>query len=87
MLESSKRWWKCRNRFNEVGFVPSNILEPIAHIDPLDGGQGPPKVGPHTRTRTHARTHRRLCVHTNSQIHTENIIEGITQDSNQGCTQ
>ncbi|CAL8379214.1 unnamed protein product [Gadus morhua 'NCC'] len=44
VLESSKRWWKCRNRFNEVGFVPSNILEPIAHIDPLDGGQGPPKA-------------------------------------------
>ncbi|XP_059892851.1 LOW QUALITY PROTEIN: epidermal growth factor receptor kinase substrate 8-like protein 1 [Gadus macrocephalus] len=44
VLESSKRWWKCRNRFNEVGFVPSNILEPVAHIDPLDGGQGPPKA-------------------------------------------
>ncbi|CAL8264216.1 unnamed protein product [Arctogadus glacialis] len=44
VLESSKRWWKCRNRFNEVGFVPSNILEPVAHIDPLEGGQGPPKA-------------------------------------------
>ncbi|CAL8305253.1 unnamed protein product [Boreogadus saida] len=44
VLESSKRWWKCRNRFNEVGFVPSNILEPLAHIDPLEGGQGPPKA-------------------------------------------
>ncbi|XP_028845988.1 epidermal growth factor receptor kinase substrate 8-like protein 1 [Denticeps clupeoides] len=33
VIESSKRWWKCRNRFNEVGFVPSNILEPIAHIE------------------------------------------------------
>ncbi|KAJ7985033.1 hypothetical protein DPEC_G00360930 [Dallia pectoralis] len=33
VVESSKRWWKCRNRFNEVGFVPFNILEPVAHIN------------------------------------------------------
>ncbi|XP_030611229.1 epidermal growth factor receptor kinase substrate 8-like protein 1 isoform X1 [Archocentrus centrarchus] len=33
VIESSKRWWKCRNRFNQVGFVPFNILEPVAHID------------------------------------------------------
>ncbi|KAF7652619.1 hypothetical protein LDENG_00094520 [Lucifuga dentata] len=33
VIESSKRWWKCRNRFNQVGFVPFNILEPMAHID------------------------------------------------------
>lgn len=33
VVESSKRWWKCRNRFNQVGFVPFNILEPVAHID------------------------------------------------------
>ncbi|XP_050953612.1 epidermal growth factor receptor kinase substrate 8-like protein 1 [Labeo rohita] len=33
VLESSKRWWKCRNKFNEVGFVPFNILEPVTHID------------------------------------------------------
>ncbi|KAK2820214.1 hypothetical protein Q5P01_023173 [Channa striata] len=33
VLESSKRWWKCRNRFNEIGFVPFNILEPVTHID------------------------------------------------------
>ncbi|XP_040922557.1 epidermal growth factor receptor kinase substrate 8-like protein 1 isoform X2 [Toxotes jaculatrix] len=33
VIESSKRWWKCRNRFNQIGFVPFNILEPIAHID------------------------------------------------------
>ncbi|KAJ8245826.1 hypothetical protein GJAV_G00260710 [Gymnothorax javanicus] len=29
VIESSKRWWKCRNRFNEIGFVPFNILEPL----------------------------------------------------------
>uniref|UniRef100_A0A672PMF0 Eps8 like 1b n=1 Tax=Sinocyclocheilus grahami TaxID=75366 RepID=A0A672PMF0_SINGR len=33
VIESSKRWWKCRNKFNEVGFVPFNILEPVTHID------------------------------------------------------
>ncbi len=33
VIESSKRWWKCRNKFNEVGFVPFNILEPGTHID------------------------------------------------------
>uniref|UniRef100_A0A3Q1ENM9 EPS8 signaling adaptor L1b n=1 Tax=Acanthochromis polyacanthus TaxID=80966 RepID=A0A3Q1ENM9_9TELE len=33
VIESSKRWWKCRNRFNQIGFVPFNILEPVAHID------------------------------------------------------
>ncbi|XP_052397893.1 epidermal growth factor receptor kinase substrate 8-like protein 1 [Carassius gibelio] len=33
VVESSNRWWKCRNKFNEVGFVPFNILEPVTHID------------------------------------------------------
>ncbi|KAL4617864.1 epidermal growth factor receptor kinase substrate 8-like protein 1 isoform X3 [Arapaima gigas] len=30
VIESSKRWWKCRNRFGQVGFVPFNILEPVS---------------------------------------------------------
>ncbi|XP_037547297.1 epidermal growth factor receptor kinase substrate 8-like protein 1 [Nematolebias whitei] len=33
VIESSKRWWKCRNRFNQIGFVPFNILEPAAHVE------------------------------------------------------
>ncbi|XP_051969461.1 epidermal growth factor receptor kinase substrate 8-like protein 1 [Xyrauchen texanus] len=33
VIESSKRWWKCRNKFDEVGFVPFNILEPNIHMD------------------------------------------------------
>ncbi|XP_073346147.1 epidermal growth factor receptor kinase substrate 8-like protein 1 [Pagrus major] len=33
VIESSKRWWKVRNRFNQIGFVPFNILEPVTHID------------------------------------------------------
>ncbi|XP_077940085.1 epidermal growth factor receptor kinase substrate 8-like protein 1a isoform X1 [Gasterosteus aculeatus] len=28
LISSSKKWWKCRNRFDQIGFVPSNILEP-----------------------------------------------------------
>ncbi|KAM9489191.1 epidermal growth factor receptor kinase substrate 8-like protein 1 isoform 1-T2 [Clarias gariepinus] len=43
VIESSKRWWKCRNRFNEVGFVPFNILEPISHIE-SPGPNNPPKA-------------------------------------------
>ncbi|XP_035386257.1 epidermal growth factor receptor kinase substrate 8-like protein 1a isoform X2 [Electrophorus electricus] len=31
VIDSSKRWWKCRNTYDEIGFVPSNILEPIDH--------------------------------------------------------
>uniref|UniRef100_A0A3P8TE14 EPS8 signaling adaptor L1a n=1 Tax=Amphiprion percula TaxID=161767 RepID=A0A3P8TE14_AMPPE len=30
VVESSKRWWKCRNRFDQIGFVPFNILEPLS---------------------------------------------------------
>uniref|UniRef100_A0A8B9R736 SH3 domain-containing protein n=1 Tax=Astyanax mexicanus TaxID=7994 RepID=A0A8B9R736_ASTMX len=52
VMESSKRWWKCRNRFNEVGFVPFNILEPVSHIESPVTNK-PPKV-PHTHLlRTH----------------------------------
>uniref|UniRef100_A0A8B9LQC5 Eps8 like 1a n=1 Tax=Astyanax mexicanus TaxID=7994 RepID=A0A8B9LQC5_ASTMX len=34
VLESSKRWWKCRNNYDQIGFVPSNILEPVNHTEP-----------------------------------------------------
>uniref|UniRef100_A0A3B4DVE7 SH3 domain-containing protein n=1 Tax=Pygocentrus nattereri TaxID=42514 RepID=A0A3B4DVE7_PYGNA len=34
VIESSKRWWKCRNSYDQIGFVPSNILEPINHTEP-----------------------------------------------------
>ncbi|XP_068439105.1 epidermal growth factor receptor kinase substrate 8-like protein 1 [Clinocottus analis] len=33
VIESSKRWWKCRNRFDQIGFVPFNILDPLARVD------------------------------------------------------
>lgn len=33
VLQSSKRWWKCRNGYGEIGFVPHNILEPINHSE------------------------------------------------------
>ncbi|KAK2833622.1 hypothetical protein Q5P01_017511 [Channa striata] len=32
VVESSKRWWKCRNRFDQIGFVPFNILEPLSSV-------------------------------------------------------
>lgn len=32
VLESSDRWSKCRNRFEEIGCVPSNILEPLSAL-------------------------------------------------------
>ncbi|KAK0151798.1 Epidermal growth factor receptor kinase substrate 8-like protein 1 [Merluccius polli] len=32
VVESSKRWWKCRNRFDQIGFVPFNILEPLSAL-------------------------------------------------------
>ncbi|XP_077413932.1 epidermal growth factor receptor kinase substrate 8-like protein 1 [Vanacampus margaritifer] len=33
IIESSKRWWKCRNRFDQIGFVPNNILEPLSAVN------------------------------------------------------
>lgn len=51
VVESSKRWWKCRNRFNQIGFVPFNILEPMAHIDSPVSTK-PPSVR-HKKTHTH----------------------------------
>ncbi|XP_037647072.1 epidermal growth factor receptor kinase substrate 8-like protein 1a [Sebastes umbrosus] len=33
VIESNKRWWKCRNRFEQIGFVPSNILEPLSALN------------------------------------------------------
>ncbi|XP_040013250.1 epidermal growth factor receptor kinase substrate 8-like protein 1a isoform X2 [Xiphias gladius] len=33
VIESSKRWWKCRNRFDQIGFVPFNILEPLSALN------------------------------------------------------
>lgn len=51
VIESSKRWWKCRNRFNQIGFVPFNILEPMAHTDSPVTSR-PPNVR-HKNTKTH----------------------------------
>uniref|UniRef100_A0A3Q4BB95 SH3 domain-containing protein n=1 Tax=Mola mola TaxID=94237 RepID=A0A3Q4BB95_MOLML len=36
VIESSKRWWKCQNRFDQIGFVPSNILEPLSAVNNTD---------------------------------------------------
>ncbi|KAM4623484.1 epidermal growth factor receptor kinase substrate 8-like protein 1 [Polymixia lowei] len=52
VVESSKRWWKCRNRFNEVGFVPFNILEPVAHIDSPTTNKPPKAPAPPPLAKT-----------------------------------
>ncbi|CAI5659254.1 unnamed protein product [Oreochromis niloticus] len=54
VIESSKRWWKCRNRFNQVGFVPFNILEPMAHIESPVHNKAPsvPAAPPLSKTLT-----------------------------------
>uniref|UniRef100_A0A8C8DIW2 EPS8 signaling adaptor L1a n=1 Tax=Oryzias sinensis TaxID=183150 RepID=A0A8C8DIW2_9TELE len=28
VINSTKRWWKCQNNYDQIGFVPYNILEP-----------------------------------------------------------
>ncbi|KAJ8347228.1 hypothetical protein SKAU_G00286290 [Synaphobranchus kaupii] len=33
VIESSKRWWKCRNRYDQIGFVPFNILAPLSAVN------------------------------------------------------
>uniref|UniRef100_A0A3Q3K9D6 SH3 domain-containing protein n=1 Tax=Monopterus albus TaxID=43700 RepID=A0A3Q3K9D6_MONAL len=33
VIESSRRWWKCRNRFDQIGFLPFNILEPLSALN------------------------------------------------------
>ncbi|KAL3987283.1 serpin B [Sarotherodon galilaeus] len=33
VIDSSKRWWKCRNSYGEIGFVPFNILEPVSALN------------------------------------------------------
>lgn len=45
VIESSKRWWKCRNSFNQVGFVPFNILQPTSHVESPVSSR-PPSVRP-----------------------------------------
>ncbi|XP_070707490.1 epidermal growth factor receptor kinase substrate 8-like protein 1 isoform X2 [Pempheris klunzingeri] len=52
VIESSKRWWKCRNRFNQIGFVPFNILEPVTHIDSPVTNKPPSAPAPPPLTKT-----------------------------------
>uniref|UniRef100_A0A3Q2XGG1 EPS8 signaling adaptor L1a n=1 Tax=Hippocampus comes TaxID=109280 RepID=A0A3Q2XGG1_HIPCM len=41
VIQSSKKWWKCRNRFDQIGFVPHNILEPLSALN-NNSGEKPP---------------------------------------------
>uniref|UniRef100_A0A3Q2VXB6 EPS8 signaling adaptor L1a n=1 Tax=Haplochromis burtoni TaxID=8153 RepID=A0A3Q2VXB6_HAPBU len=36
VIDSSKRWWKCRNSYGEIGFVPFNILEPVSALNKME---------------------------------------------------
>ncbi|XP_068435297.1 epidermal growth factor receptor kinase substrate 8-like protein 1a [Clinocottus analis] len=33
VIHTSNKWWKCQNRFDQIGFVPSNILEPLSALN------------------------------------------------------
>uniref|UniRef100_A0A3B3W2J4 EPS8 signaling adaptor L1b n=1 Tax=Poecilia latipinna TaxID=48699 RepID=A0A3B3W2J4_9TELE len=46
VLESSKRWWKCRNRFGQSGFVPFTVLEPVDHIESPTSSRPPSSASP-----------------------------------------
>ncbi|KAM4716252.1 epidermal growth factor receptor kinase substrate 8-like protein 1 [Anableps anableps] len=52
VIESSKRWWKCRNRFQQVGFVPFNILEPVDHIESPTSTRPPSVPAPPSLTKS-----------------------------------
>ncbi|XP_034749467.1 epidermal growth factor receptor kinase substrate 8-like protein 1a isoform X2 [Etheostoma cragini] len=54
VIESSKRWWKCRNRFDQIGFVPSNILEPLSALN--NTGRDIPVVRRESKTPIYPRT-------------------------------
>ncbi|KAM9837691.1 epidermal growth factor receptor kinase substrate 8-like protein 1 isoform 2-T2 [Aulostomus maculatus] len=67
VIESSKRWWKCRNRYDQIGFVPFNILEPVAHVESPVTNKPPsapvpppiapsPSAQPHTPSPKHPRS-------------------------------
>ncbi|XP_029312320.1 LOW QUALITY PROTEIN: epidermal growth factor receptor kinase substrate 8-like protein 1 [Cottoperca gobio] len=50
VIESSKRWWKCRNRFEQIGFVPFNILDPLSHAESPVTNKPPSAPAPLAKT-------------------------------------
>nr|XP_015801353.2 epidermal growth factor receptor kinase substrate 8-like protein 1a isoform X1 [Nothobranchius furzeri] len=61
VLESSKRWWKCRSQKAQVGYVPYNILEPLpAGNVPRGDNQALPAeskdIAPTSRAKSHSNT-------------------------------
>ncbi|KAL2100873.1 hypothetical protein ACEWY4_002634 [Coilia grayii] len=39
VIESSKRWWKCKNSYEQIGFVPFNILESLSAVENAEAVQ------------------------------------------------
>ncbi|XP_041943849.1 epidermal growth factor receptor kinase substrate 8-like protein 1a isoform X1 [Alosa sapidissima] len=39
VIESAKRWWKCKNSYDQIGFVPFNILEPLSAVENAEAVQ------------------------------------------------
>uniref|UniRef100_A0A4W6ERD8 EPS8 signaling adaptor L1a n=1 Tax=Lates calcarifer TaxID=8187 RepID=A0A4W6ERD8_LATCA len=60
VIESSKRWWKCQNRFDQIGFVPFNILEPLSALN--NTGRSSPVV--RRESRVQAQTRLQTCNYT-----------------------
>lgn len=53
VTDSSKRWWKCRNDYDQIGFVPSNILEPLSALSNVQGDGRVVRRESKVKTRTH----------------------------------
>ncbi|KAK7146046.1 hypothetical protein R3I93_013692 [Phoxinus phoxinus] len=44
VTDKSGQWWKVKNRGNEEGYVPQNVLEPVNGQKPTQNMRGPPSL-------------------------------------------